>query len=73
MTTKPRDEPVKPVVVEETKSTPAKAAEETKPAKTARDPGACVVDDGTPHTGRAVDGVVCSAHSNRYYSDGTRR
>src|SRR5262245_31985118 len=35
--------------------------------------GQCVVDDGTPHTGRAVNGLVCSAHANRYRSDGTLR
>jgi hypothetical protein len=35
--------------------------------------GECVVDDGTPHTGRAVNGVICSAHAMRYRSDGTRR
>ena len=33
----------------------------------------CVVDDGTPHMGRAVDGLICSAHSNRYYRDGSPR
>lgn len=33
----------------------------------------CVVDDGTPHMGRAVNGAVCSAHANRYRSDGTPR
>jgi hypothetical protein len=33
----------------------------------------CVVDDGTPHTGRAVNGVVCSAHAMHYRADGTRR
>ena len=36
-------------------------------------PGECVVDDGTPHTGRAVNGVVCSAHAMHYRADGTRR
>jgi SAP domain len=35
--------------------------------------GQCVVDDGTPHTGRAVNGLVCSAHANRYHADGTPR
>jgi hypothetical protein len=43
------------------------AAAEPKPA------GECVVDDGTPHTGRAVNGVICSAHAMRYRADGTRR
>lgn len=33
----------------------------------------CVVDDGTPHMGRAVDGKVCSAHSIHYNPDGSRR
>jgi hypothetical protein len=33
----------------------------------------CVVDDGTPHTGRAVNGVICSAHAMRYRADGTPR
>jgi hypothetical protein len=33
----------------------------------------CVVDDGTLHVGRAVNGVVCSAHANRYKPDGTKR
>ena len=45
-----------------------------KPAPAAkRAPGECVVDDGTPHTGRAVNGVICSAHAMRYKADGTRR
>ena len=35
--------------------------------------GECVVDDGTRHIGRAVNGVVCSAHAARYRADGTRR
>jgi hypothetical protein len=33
----------------------------------------CVVDDGTPHTGRAVNGVVCSRHAMHYQADGTPR
>ena len=35
--------------------------------------GQCVVDDGTVHVGRAVNGKVCSAHANRYRPDGTAR
>ena len=35
--------------------------------------GECVVDDGTLHVGRAVNGVVCSAHAMRYKPDGTLR
>jgi hypothetical protein len=35
--------------------------------------GVCVVDDGTPHTGRAVNGVICSAHAMRYNADGKPR
>lgn len=33
----------------------------------------CVVDDGTPHTGRAVNGKVCSRHAMRYRADGKLR
>ena len=35
--------------------------------------GQCVVNDGTGHTGRAVNGLVCSRHANRYHADGTPR
>lgn len=36
--------------------------------------GNCVVDDGTPHTGRATPGArICSAHAMRYRADGTPR
>jgi hypothetical protein len=36
--------------------------------------GNCVVDDGTPHTGRATPGAkICSAHAMRYKADGTPR
>jgi hypothetical protein len=35
--------------------------------------GQCVVDDGTAHMGRAVNGVVCSAHAMHYLADGTPR
>ena len=37
------------------------------------EPGACVVDDGTPHTGRAVNGMVCSQHAIHYDRLGRRR
>jgi len=66
-----------------------KAAEKGKPATTAAPadsdkadttrarkakPGECVVDDGTPHMGRATPGaVICSAHAMHYKADGTRR
>lgn len=34
----------------------------------------CVVDDGTPHTGRATPGAaICSAHAMHYRADGTPR
>lgn len=34
----------------------------------------CVVDDGTPHLGRAVPGTsVCSRHTLHYKADGSRR
>jgi len=35
--------------------------------------GECVVDDGTAHVGRAVNGVVCSAHAMQYDPQGNRR
>jgi hypothetical protein len=35
--------------------------------------GQCVVDDGTVHVGRAVNGLVCSAHAMQYLADGTPR
>jgi hypothetical protein len=53
--------------------------QETKPATHAQAPrnawpvSDCVVDDGTPHTGRAINGQVCSAHAMHYRSDGQRR
>lgn len=58
------------------KSTPAEAAKPAAPkaAGTAkRASGECVVNDGTAHVGRAVNGKVCSAHAMRYKADGTRR
>jgi hypothetical protein len=33
----------------------------------------CIVDDGTPHMGQAVNGWICSAHAIGYRSDGTKR
>jgi hypothetical protein len=33
----------------------------------------CIVDDGTPHMGEAVNGWICSAHAIGYRSDGTKR
>jgi hypothetical protein len=35
--------------------------------------GPCVVKDGTPHMGQAVNGKVCSAHANRYTASGQPR
>jgi hypothetical protein len=35
--------------------------------------GVCVVDDGTAHVGRPVNGVICSAHAMHYLTDGTPR
>jgi hypothetical protein len=51
-----------------------KATETSAPDETAVEQ-VCVVDDGTPHVGRAggVNGRVCSAHAVHYRSDGTRR
>jgi hypothetical protein len=52
------------------------AAAETRPPDepaAALTRGECVVDDGTRHVGRAVNGLVCSAHANRYHADGTPR
>jgi hypothetical protein len=50
------------------------AADETRAtAAAAAAAGECVVDDGTRHVGRAVNGLVCSAHANRYHADGTPR
>lgn len=47
---------------------------ETRTDTTSHATAVCVVDDGTPHTGRAVPGtVVCSAHTFRYHNDGTPR
>lgn len=49
------------------------AVEDTAPEAAEKPPGECVVDDGTPHMGRAVNGKVCSAHAMHYKADGTRR
>lgn len=63
-----------PPTVRKTEDKPAEVKAEPKPeAKPARDPRECVVDDGTGHTGRAVNGLVCSRHANRYRADGTPR
>ncbi len=52
----------------------ASAADAAETPKARKDPRACVVDDGTPHMGRATPGaVICSAHAMRYKADGTRR
>ena len=48
----------------------AKPAEVDAKAKTS---GECVVADGTPHMGRAVNGVVCSAHAMHYDAQGKKR
>lgn len=63
---KPTEQPA-----EQLTEQPAAVQAEEKP-KTA--PGECVVDDGTPHTGRATPGAaICSAHAMRYKADGTPR
>lgn len=58
--------------------TAVKAAEvKSEPKVSERDrriaAGQCVVDDGTAHVGRAVNGLVCSAHAMHYLADGTPR
>lgn len=69
-------------MVEDDQQTPDTAPEITPPedkpdTRTSRkakiERGECVVDDGTPHTGRAVNGVICSAHAMRYDADGKLR
>jgi len=65
----------------ENKINPVTVGNEPPPAATAdpgdgapkKAPGDCVVDDGTAHMGRAVNGKVCSAHAMRYKADGTPR
>ncbi len=60
-------------------SAKTKAAEVEPPAEpeveaaAAPAAGQCVVDDGTAHQGRAVNGLVCSRHANRYRADGSPR
>jgi hypothetical protein len=88
MTTKPKETSAAQVKADEkppTTGTPPADPEEVvadvrEQAAAARErmaaakaPGECVVDDGTQHNGRAVNGLVCSAHANRYKADGTRR
>jgi hypothetical protein len=58
-------------VVRDVREQAAAARERMSAKETAR--GECVVKDGTPHMGRAVNGVICSAHAMNYKSDGTRR
>lgn len=62
---------------EETKVAPdpvaTVSAEPEAKGKVERASDECTVDDGTAHTGRAVNGKVCSAHAMHYRSDGTRR
>lgn len=59
----------------ESKSAPAGKADEPAPVPAAAEKraGECVVDDGTPHMGRAVNGKVCSAHAINYRPDGKKR
>ena len=71
MTTKAKVEPEAPVHAPAPAPAPAPAREAKAPK--ARADGQCVVDDGTGHTGRAVNGLVCSRHANRYHADGTPR
>ena len=63
-------ESVKKSAVAEQEKAEAKAEAE-RDRKVAR--RECVVDDGTAHVGRAVNGVVCSAHAMHYLADGTPR
>jgi hypothetical protein len=53
---------------EEPKAEP-KVSERDKRVKA----GLCVVDDERAHVGRAVNGLVCSAHAMHYLADGTPR
>jgi len=59
------------------KKAAAKAEVKEEPKVSERDKrveaGQCVVDDGTVHVGRAVNGLVCSAHAMHYLADGTPR
>jgi hypothetical protein len=58
-----------PVAVDE----PAAAADDADDADEKKPADQCVVDDGTPHMGRAVNGKVCSAHAIHYDRNGKRR
>lgn len=50
------------------------AADDTPTGDTPTDRRGCVVDDGTPHTGRTTPGAaICSAHAMHYKADGTPR
>lgn len=74
----PTNEPGAPDVHGDQPHTPAPAEEAPQDAPEAPDAATadrqeCVVDDGTPHVGRAVNGRVCSAHTNRYRADGSPR
>lgn len=51
---------------------PPAAPADTTPDKPARVESDCVVD-ADYHTGRAVNGLVCSYHAMHYGSDGKRR
>ena len=73
MTTKAKVEPEAPVHAPAPAPAPAPARETKAKTPKARADGQCVVDDGTGHTGRAVNGLVCSRHANRYHADGTPR
>lgn len=54
------------------KMMPEKPAVELK-RDLAGQPTDCVVDDGTAHVGRAVNGRVCSAHAMHYDRNGRPR
>jgi hypothetical protein len=71
MTARPAENKINPVASGGKPPTAGPAGPDEGAHKKA--PGECVVDDGTAHMGRAVNGVVCSAHAMRYKSDGTPR
>lgn len=55
---------------DEVEETPQKPVEETRAKKA----GECVVDDGSPHMGRATAGsLICSRHALTHRSDGSPR
>jgi hypothetical protein len=62
--------PPEPAVPDEAELAPTKTGRVRAAALAS---GECVVNDGTGHTGRAVNGLVCSRHANRYHADGTPR